>query len=281
MSILFAASAAFCWAFSDLFATFSSKKNGWLPTVLTSQFVALMCYAATYFVFFRNFDLDFYSTLLILICGSLSAMVLSNMYKGFEVGQLSIISPVVASFSVLTVLIDVIFLGQKLNELQFAGIIFVIIGAILASFKWNDLVKLNWRNASAGIKYALIAMVANAIYFVLVDILVHKMNFFLPFFFIRMVMVPIIFIIGSRKGFVLPAGKTIAWVIIVGILEFFGMISFGAGVSQNYGAIVAPIAASFPAISAVLAWIFLKERIEHNQKLGVLLAVIGVVLLAR
>jgi len=51
-------------------------------------------------------------------------------------------------------------------------------------------------------------------------------------------------------------------------------------VSSNYTIIVAPVSATFPVVTIFLARIFFGEKLEFNQKTGVILVLIGLILLS-
>ena len=57
-------------------------------------------------------------------------------------------------------------------------------------------------------------------------------------------------------------------------------MSYGAGISMEYTAIIAPITAAFPAVTVILARIFLKEHVEINQKIGIGTVIMGLILLS-
>lgn len=50
--------------------------------------------------------------------------------------------------------------------------------------------------------------------------------------------------------------------------------------SSNYTIIVAPVSATFPVVTIFLARIFFGEKLEFNQKTGVILVLIGLILLS-
>jgi uncharacterized membrane protein len=62
-----------------------------------------------------------------------------------------------------------------------------------------------------------------------------------------------------------------------GFLGFFGRIM---GIAIGLVSIVAPIASASPAVTVVLAQLFLKESLARLQKIGIALVTLGVVLLA-
>ena len=65
-----------------------------------------------------------------------------------------------------------------------------------------------------------------------------------------------------------------------GIIGYLGMLFFLNAVKLGNVSVVASLTAVYPAVTIVLAIIFLKEKVNYIQYLGILLAIIGVTLLA-
>ena len=74
--------------------------------------------------------------------------------------------------------------------------------------------------------------------------------------------------------------KAPLFVILVGVFEVIDALSYMAGIGLEFTALVAPISATAPMLTIILARMFLKEMLDTNQKLGVVTVIIGVVLLS-
>ena len=218
---------------------------------------------------------------IILITGLLGVISYLAFYKGLQVGKVSIISPIAACWAAVTVILSLIFLHETLTALQSIGVTLAILGAVLTSFKLHDLINLKLKNFATGVEYAIIAMLAWGVYFVLIGILVPKLGWFLPIFFIKAVAVFYLLVYSgvTRRNIAFP--KNVAFFVIsIGFLETIAFLSYGMGVTSEYTAIVAPIGAAFPMITILLARIFLKETLEINQKIGIIAVLAGLVLLS-
>ena len=66
----------------------------------------------------------------------------------------------------------------------------------------------------------------------------------------------------------------------IGVLEVIAFFAYGSGITSEFTAIVAPVSAAFPAVTILLARIFLKERLEINQKTGIFSILAGLVLIS-
>jgi uncharacterized membrane protein len=63
-------------------------------------------------------------------------------------------------------------------------------------------------------------------------------------------------------------------------LEAAAFLAYGAGVASEFTAVVAPVAASFPMVTIMLARIFFHELVEINQKIGIAAVLTGLILLS-
>lgn len=57
-------------------------------------------------------------------------------------------------------------------------------------------------------------------------------------------------------------------------------MAYNLGVTTAFVSIVSPIAATFPAVTIVLAYIFLKERVVNSQKVGIVAVLAGLILIS-
>jgi len=73
----------------------------------------------------------------------------------------------------------------------------------------------------------------------------------------------------AKKNISLPKNTT-SLIILIGALEATGFLAYGMGVNSEHTSIVAPISATFPMVTIILARIFFKERLELNQKIGII-----------
>ena len=74
--------------------------------------------------------------------------------------------------------------------------------------------------------------------------------------------------------------NTLMFILLVGIIDILGAVFYAFSATKGMISIVGPIAALFPAVTIVLARIFLKEKLIFNQKIGVVSILVGLVLLS-
>ena len=78
----------------------------------------------------------------------------------------------------------------------------------------------------------------------------------------------------------LPRGNVWWLLLAVGILDTAAFVANNAGLSTGQVSVVSVLASLYGAITVLLAWIFLRERLERSQWLGIVLIFIGIVLVS-
>jgi uncharacterized membrane protein len=212
--------------------------------------------------------------------GFFSIVANFSFYKSLKQGKVSVVMPIASCWAVVTVLLSLIFLEETLTFYNALGVIFAVTGALLVSFKMKDL-SLDTRKYGKGVKYAIIAALAYGADFVIIDLAANKIGWFLPIFFIGIVTAFFLFIYAkaAKKDISFPQ-NALRFIILVGILDTVAYLSYSSSVTEEYGAVVAPIAAASPAVSIFLARIFFKEKLEINQEIGMVSVLVSLILLA-
>jgi drug/metabolite transporter (DMT)-like permease len=78
----------------------------------------------------------------------------------------------------------------------------------------------------------------------------------------------------------LPKKMIFLLIAVSGLLDFFAYLSFNMSLSTQFVSVASAIVATAPAITIALAYVFLKERIVDNQKLGIIAILVGLVLIS-
>ncbi len=82
-----------------------------------------------------------------------------------------------------------------------------------------------------------------------------------------------------RRGLTLKADRLgIAYGVLNGVLATLGMLAFYAAMERGKASIVAPVTALFPIVTIVGSTLFLRERLNGVQCVGVCLALAAMLL---
>lgn len=219
----------------------------------------------------------------ILIVGAIALNVLGllTFLKGLKIGKLSIIAPISGSWSVITVLIGVIFLSESLNVLEIVGIILVIFGTLLASLRIRDVLRLKRDTIISGSEYAVATMLIWGVLFALIGILSKRIGWLSPIFIVTVGSAVVLFVysvVGKVElKFPVKLYRMVGLWTLTGTLAF---IFYSLGTNYGYISIVSPITAASAFVAVILGVIVLRERLENEQRLGIVLIIIGIILVA-
>ncbi|MGQ9788269.1 MAG: EamA family transporter [Candidatus Hadarchaeaceae archaeon] len=278
--VLFGLVAMMCWGIADFFAARAIRKAGVLRTLVWAQTVGLLVLITIAFLIGLAVP-SFYTLVIILLTGVLNVVACLSFYRGLHVGKVSIISPVSASWVVVTVILSLVILGETLSQLQTIGVVLTISGVLLASFKSRELLRLRLGSLSAGVQFAVISMLAWGVHYIFIDFLIGELGWFLPVLSVKTVTVLSLLLYSGFANRDLSYPKSVfPMVVAIGLLEATAFTAYGAGVASQFTAIVAPVAATFPVVTIILARIFFKEMVEVNQRIGIGAVLTGLVLLS-
>lgn len=202
-------------------------------------------------------------------------------YEGLKAENRSLVGTIASSFPVFTVILSIFILGERVNLFQSLAIIVTFIGLILCSLDFKDISK-GKKIMSKGVILALIASVSWGIYFAFVKLLVVKVGWFWPNYIVFLLF-PLVFLFMKIRGIKLrlPASKYIFGIVILSIiLVRIAEYSYNFAITKGLVAVVAPIAGANPTLFVVLAFLFLKDPINKQKILGIIITLAGIVSLS-
>lgn len=270
------------WGTADFLGAESSRKIGNVLTLFWMQIVGFVVAFVYFLINFSSFnlkDVQRFLPLLVIIC-FLQTIAYLAYYKGLKEGQVSLVTPIGASWAMITVILSVIFLKEILQRNQIIAIILIIFGITLASINIKELLKIKKFSVFRGTKEGLIAMLGWGVSLFLIVFPSKTLGWFLPVFLFRLFAILFLtfYIFISKKSFKInPQPSLLGLLLSIGLLDIGAFFAYSFGVSGEYTSIVAPIAASFPLVTILLAKVFLRERIAPNQIFGIAGIVAGLI----
>ena len=84
----------------------------------------------------------------------------------------------------------------------------------------------------------------------------------------------------SKTKISLPTRLIFIFIAAAGLFDLLGFVAFNFSISTTFLSIVGPVATTYPAVTVVLAYFFLKEKIVGNQKIGVVAILAGLALIS-
>lgn len=285
--------ASLAWGLTDLTGALAARRVGSVGVLAGAQLVSL---ALLLVIAVANRQLLDPSTVpgfaAGLVLGVFAAVAYLAFYAALRIGPISVVSPVVAAYGGLTVVLAVVFRGESLAPMQAIGAAVATFGIVLTGLVIGGSLR-ETRIAGPGVAVALVTMLLFAVLTVALAGPI-KANGWLPVMLgSRMsntaVGVLLLVLALSRRdgplGVLLgpPGGfgrRALALVAVAGACDLAGFVAYTVGLEIAETWLVG-LASSFgPALVVVVAVLFLGERLRPSQWLGLGMLASGLVVLA-
>ncbi len=294
MGILLGLATALCWGSADLFARFATRKLGTFRTMLYMQLFGgilltlVMPQLGGWGPLADGWGWRTWAWGI--LAGCLNTVSTLALYRSFEIGKMSIVAPLSASYPVLTLLLSVL-TGERLTMMRLAGIILTIVGVVLVAGGETipgDANVLEEETHPAkknmGVGWALLAAVGFGVMFWLLGIrVVPVLGAVYTVWTIRATSVCLTFLViwFARRSIAPPSKRDTPWILAVGLLDTSAYVLNNYGMQHEQVSVVSVLASLYGAVTVVLAAIVLHEQISRPQWLGITAIFAGVMLISR
>jgi drug/metabolite transporter (DMT)-like permease len=313
LGVILGLTGAVCWGMADFAARFASRRVGAYRTLFFMQFFGFIA-LSVYLKFaggFSHVAPGWQPWALTAVAGLLNVTASLSLYYSFEIGVMSIVGPVSSSYPALTVALSIAS-GERINVLRGIGIAVTLTGVILAAMSFapkptnsaeapNPPDKVNPADSADSAGAADPAKAANPSttsrlsrgvgWAVLAAVGFGFMFWFLGFHVIPLVgdavsvwvmrltaLVSLaIFALPTRQSLRLPHGRIWWQLAAVGVMDTAAYVANNAGLHIGPVSVVSVLASLYGAVTVLLAWVFLRERLERTQWLGIALIFAGIV----
>lgn len=204
-------------------------------------------------------------------------------FKGFEIGNVSIVAATMNLWAVFTMLFAFAFMGQRLSPSQTFGVLMILIGVTLASLNWNEIRQRKFQ-LSAGVKEAIAGAFFFGVYWNVSEIMVEEIGWLVSTVLIKLgivIFMSFFFVLSTRGLSLAGSGvKTASAIVAMGAVEAGAVAVVNYGLSIGDAILITPIASALSIVTIALAIVFLKDRIAKVQGVGVMMAIAGIVVTA-
>ena len=207
------------------------------------------------------------------VCG------LVAFYRALAVGKMSVVAPI-SSMAVLVPVAVGVATGDRPGALQVAGAVLGITGIVLASRESTDEAQ-DDRRMATGVGLALLSGLGFGGFFVAMDVaadadplwasLVNRGT---------SLSLLLLALLAFRPTFHGLTPARLPVLISVGTLEMGANVAFAFAATEGLISLTSVLAALYPVVVVVLAWLLLHERLQSSQKAGIAFALAGVALIA-
>ena len=272
--------AAACWGAADFTGGYLARSVNLLMVLLV---VNASIVAVSLLVLVGSGGPSLNSPVLLLsVAGGVCGVVGSGaFYQALALGKMGIVAPIPAVGVVIPVVAGWIG-GDRFSALVSAGMVVAMVGIALVSIESSEAeskAEVDRRRARWAIGFALLAAVGLGTQYLLtrpgyvenvpMTVLVARTG---PALFLLLV------VIAWRAR--VPPARQAALAVGSGVWEFGALALVGLATTLGSIGVVAVLSSLYPAVTAILATVILKERLQPMQALGATLTLAGVVLIA-
>jgi drug/metabolite transporter (DMT)-like permease len=293
--------AMLCWGIADFLQAVNVKKIGSLKTMFFGNSIGILLTLPFifYFLFLGKLLIDFNNLVLLFIAGVIDVVAVYYFLRSFEIGDASVVAPISASYSLVTVFLAIIFLKETLSSLKIISIFVICLGIVLTS---ADFTKLKKMKAAKGVKESLVPLFIWGVYFFIIGIATKNMvslnqaiglnlsdakvaaaiNIFFFTTIINSLLMALFAFLKQKKVSIsdLKVKNVLLIFLINFVLYTTAWVAVSYGISQDLVSIVTSVSSLYPALVSILAVIFFKEKLVLNQKIGIVTVLAGIFLIS-
>ncbi|HEY3333694.1 MAG TPA: EamA family transporter [Candidatus Limnocylindrales bacterium] len=285
--------ASLCWGCTDVSGAMGSRRVGSVGVLAGSQLASLallLVVAALNASLLSASTVPGFATGLAL--GVVSAAAYLSFYAALRVGPISVVSPVVAAYGGLTVLLAVLFRGESLNGVQALGAVVATSGIVLTGLELGGSVRAT-RLVGPGVAVAVVTLVLFAVLTILLAGPVREYGWLPVILGSRLTntLAGVLLLVVALRGrggrldpLLGPPGgfsrRAVAIVAFAGACDIAGFVAYTVGLEVAPTWLVGLSSSFGPALVVLIAVAFLGERLRPSQWLGLAMLAVGLVVLA-
>ena len=274
--------AAAFWGVGDFFITLLTRRIGTRWALLSIQALSLAGWI--FLLFFGARPVAVSGPLLGILFATAVCHVLglAFVYRAFEIGNLAIVSPISSAFAIVTAALSLMS-GEHPPALVLTGSALLMAGVALATRAPSS--GPTPASSLRGVPEALASAAAFGTMFWLFYFYIQpKLGYTLP-----LVSLKTLAVLGSALAFVRSRSRERAGAIKLGpavvllavgaaAADTLAWLAYIEGTHTVYATVVTALASLFSAVTVMLAWRFLRERLAVHQWVGVGVILAGILL---
>lgn len=277
MGVIYGLLAALGWGTGDFLLSRISRQIGLRQALLWAQMLGIGAIGLVLLLSRDALPTDGRLWLLAVVVNIFNVAGTVLLYRALTIGTLAIVSPIAASFAVVTAGLAVAG-GERPEPLAFGGALLVVAGVIVVSRAGAE-----GRTASLkGIGAAMGAALCYGIFFWMLAPVSAGMGIAWPVLVGRLlaVLTALVMLGLARERPCLPPRSTWGALTTAVIFDTGAFLSYNLGIATAYVSVVAALASIFSAVTVILAWLILRERLASLQWAGVAAVIVGVLLVS-
>ena len=283
LSILCGIGGMLGWGIYDFLGGVYTKQIGPFKSFFWSQLAGLTFAFLLLFAFAINLSVPVWVIALLPVAAIAYSAGYLLFFKGFELGNVSIVAATMNLWAVFTMLFAFVFMGQRLTAPQTLGVFMIISGVTLASLYRRN-VKNQRFQLSSGVKETVLGAFFFGVFWNISEVISEEIGWLLTTLFVKFGIIVFLllfsYLIKRELDINDAATKTKLMVVLMGIIEAGAVAIVNYGLTIGDAILITPIASALSMVTITLAIIFLKDTVTKLQMLGVITAVAGIIVTA-
>ncbi|MDU9039928.1 EamA family transporter [Pseudomonas corrugata] len=271
-----------CWGISDFIQSLMIRQLGTAKTMLVRNVFtfAVALLLGVYLITFQQlrFDAD---AVLIITCSSVAYVSGYYFYmRGCEVGNLSLVSPIASTYSLVTIFFSIIFLRESLAPIAWLAVLIIFIGIVMTSGNIFQ----SLRGGSQGFLQAILAMVGFGVAFFILGFSAKALDVTNAFFYSALTQAVLFTALALSRNGRLEKGdltRRRGWYFLThSLLVNAGWVFYIFASKVGELSLVTPISSVYSGVTVLLAIAIYREITTLGQKVGIGTVLVGVFLLS-
>ncbi len=282
MSALPGLTAALGWGVGDFLSRFVTREIGAFRSLFYFQFLglaAISVYLAATGKFAALAALGPTAWGWMAIGCALNVLASFALFRSFEIGVLTLVSPIAASYGALTGALAYLS-GERLGTAKTATLAMVLFGVVLASIGHvPEGEKRSWHRLPPGVAWAFVGSATFGLLFWLLGFrITPAFGPIVPVWIFRLVTPFVLALLAAPLGhrLDLPPRRIWALLAVIGLVDTSAFLASTWGLSQGNVTLTTVLTSMFSAVTVLLAAIFLRERVAPWQWAGVAILLVGI-----
>ena len=275
LSVIFGLASALSWGAGDFTGGLAARKVGAFRSVFYAEVIGIVL---LFIIVGATGEpmLSSRSAVFALIAGALGTIGLMLLYHAMATGVMSIAAPVSALLAAMLPVVVGMFTEGLPDFLTLIGFGFALFAVWMVSQSEGGVKDI--LSHLSDLKLPLLAGIGFGLYFVLMHEATNSGGAFWPMIFSRTggITLITIYLLITRTEWKIEL-SSLPIIAVNGILDLGGNFFFILASQAGRLDVASVLSSLFPGATVVLAWVFLKERLNRNQWIGIAAALIAIV----
>lgn len=280
--VFFGLSTAFGYGAGDFLARQASHRVGHFRVLFYMEAISLLGLLPIALVFEGARWHASSAWALVVGLGVVNVFASLFLYRSFEYGVLSVVSPLASTYPAVTAGLAFLFLGDRPGSLATMGIVLALVGVVLISRSEVHPSSPPAKDPKIGLVSAFLAFVGYGVFYFALKYVVADVGPVTSAAVVRIVGVGILLTAMATRLAPRADLPRDLWrpMIAIGLLDTFAFIAFNIGIVGGSVAIIGTLSGLFSAVTVAFAAVILHERLTPMQYAGMGSIFFGVIFMA-